>query len=194
MAGKREQEQGPYHRREQGVTPVTPTSRRQRPESPSPMGGLPTGSLALRAEVVHEPPETLDASRFVTDQRTLRVKGADNAFAVGDATSLPTSKSGVGAHLEAKVVARTLNGAPTVFEGRTNCPFDVAGGRATFVAGTYDAPVVPSPPSRMKHLMKMGFARLYWVSLRGVLDPVLDVYFRLTDPAKAARRAPDDAG
>ncbi|MHB1849231.1 MAG: hypothetical protein ACYCVO_09515, partial [Acidimicrobiales bacterium] len=35
------------------VTPVTPTSRRQRPESPSPMGGLPTGSLALRAEVVH---------------------------------------------------------------------------------------------------------------------------------------------
>ena len=176
------------------MTPVTSTSRRQRPESPSPMGGLPTGSLALRAEVVHEPPETLDASRFViTDQRTLRVKGADNAFAVGDATSLPTSKSGVGAHLEAKVVARTLNGAPAVFEGRTHCPFDVAGGRATLVAGTYRAPV-PSPPSRMKHLMKMGFARLYWVSLRGVLDPVFDVCFRLTDPARAARRAPGDAG
>ncbi len=147
------------------------------------------------ADVSYEPLETLDASRFViTDQRTLRVKGADNAFAVGDATSLPTSKSGVGAHLEAKVVARTLNGAPAVFEGRTHCPFDVAGGRATFVAGTYRAPVVPSPPSRMKHLMKMGFARLYWVSLRGVLDPVFDVYFRLTDPARAARRAPGDAG
>ena len=149
----------------------------------------------IGADIAYEPPETLDASRLViTDPRTLRVKGADAAFAIGDATSLPTSKTGVGAHLEAKVVARTLNGAPTVFEGRTNCPFDVAGGRATFVAGTYDAPVVPSPPSRMKHLMKMGFARLYWVSLRGVLDPVLDVYFRLTDPAKAARRAPDDAG
>ena len=115
-------------------------------------------------------------------------------FVGGDATSLPTSKSGVGAHLEAKVVARTLSGAPAVFEGRTHCPFDVAGGRATFVAGTYRAPVVPSPPSRMKHLMKMGFARLYWVSLRGVLDPVFDVYFRLTDPARAARRAPGDAG
>ena len=147
------------------------------------------------ADVSYEPLETLDASRFViTDQRTLRVKGADNAFAVGDATSLPTSKSGVGAHLEAKVVARTLNGAPAVFEGRTHCPFDVAGGRATFVAGTYRAPVVPSPPSRMKHLMKMGFARLYWVSLRGVPDPVFDVYFRLADPARAARRAPGDAG
>ena len=50
-------------------------------------------------------------------------------FVGGDATSLPTSKSGVGAHLEAKVVARTLSGAPAVFEGRTHCPFDVAGGR-----------------------------------------------------------------
>ncbi len=42
--------------------------------------------------------------------------------------------------------------------------------------------------------MKMGFARLYWVSLRGVPDPVFDVYFRLADPARAARRAPGDAG
>jgi sulfide:quinone oxidoreductase len=142
------------------------------------------------AAIAYAPPETLDASRFVvTDPRTLRVKGADAAFAIGDATSLPTSKSGVGAHLEAKVVARTLSGSPSVFGGRTHCPLDVAGGRATFVAGTYDAPVVPSPPNRVKHLMKMAFARLYWLSLRGLLDPVFDGYFWLTDPARAARKA-----
>ena len=140
------------------------------------------------ADIVYEPAETLDASSFVvTDPRTLRIKGVESAFAIGDGTSLSTSKSGVGAHLEAKVVAKTLNGTPAVFGGRTHCPFDVGGGRATFVAGTYDTPVVPSPPTRLKHLMKMAFARVYWASLRGLLDPVLDVYFRLTDPARATR-------
>lgn len=137
------------------------------------------------ASIAYVPGDTLDENGFVrTDPRTLRVRGTDTAFALGDATSLPTSKSGVGAHLEAKVVARTLAGRPTTFGGRTHCPLDVAGGRATFVAGTYDAPVVPSPPSRVKHFMKMAFARVYWVSLRGLLDPVFDVYFRLTEPTK----------
>jgi sulfide:quinone oxidoreductase len=145
------------------------------------------------ADIVYEPTETLDASRFVvTDSRTLRIKGVESAFAIGDATSLPTSKSGVGAHLEAKVVAKTLNGRPAVFGGRTHCPLDVGGGRATFVAGTYDAPVVPAPPTRLKHLMKMVFARVYWASLRGLLDPVFDVYFWVTDPARAKRNGSRD--
>lgn len=135
------------------------------------------------APIEYVPGDTVDENGFVrTDQRTLRVRGTDTAFAVGDGTTLPTSKAGVGAHLEAKVVARTLTGRPATFEGRTHCPLDVGDGRATFVTGTYDAPVVPSPPSRLKHLMKMTFARLYWMSLRGVLDPVFTVYFRLTEP------------
>ncbi len=137
------------------------------------------------APIAYEPAGVLDESRFVrTDPRTLRVRGTGTAFAIGDATSLPTSKSGVGAHLEAQVVARTLRGSPATFAGRTHCPFDLAHGRGTFVAGTYDAPVVPSPPSRLKHVMKATFARLYWLSLRGTLDPALDLYFRLTDPAR----------
>jgi sulfide:quinone oxidoreductase len=140
------------------------------------------------APIVYVPGDILDESGFVcTDPRTLRVRGSATAFAIGDATSLPTSKSGVGAHLEAKVVARALTGRPATFGGRTHCPLDVGGGRATFVAGTYDAPVVPSPPTRLKHFMKMAFARLYWVSLRGVLDPFFDVYFRLTEPPPAPR-------
>ena len=141
------------------------------------------------APIAYEP-VVVDASGFVVvDQRTLRIKGVENAFAIGDATNLPTSKSGVGAHLEAKVVARTLSGVTTSFDGRTNCPLDVGGGFGTFVAGSYDAPVVPAPPTRLKHLMKMGFARIYWLSLRGVLDPAFDVYFRATRPPPAADRA-----
>lgn len=135
------------------------------------------------ADVAYEPADVLDPSRFVrTDQRTLQVAGTETAFAIGDATTLPTSKSGVGAHLEAKVVVRTLSGSTTTFGGRTHCPFDLGDGTGTFVTGTYEAPVVRAAPSRLKHLMKMGFARAYWLSLSGLLDPVLDAYFALTEP------------
>ena len=143
------------------------------------------------ADILYQPAEVLDPSRFlITDRDTLRVRGAEHVFAIGDATNLPTSKSGVGAHLEAKVVARALAGHPAVFSGRTHCPFDLGDGRGTFVTSTFDVPAVRTPPSRVKHLMKMTFARLYWLSLRGVLDPVFDVYFRLTDPG-AHRSHPD---
>lgn len=137
----------------------------------------------MGAPVTYVPDGTLDENRFVrTGPRTLRVQGTETAFAIGDATSLPTSKSGVGAHLEAKVVADALAGRPATFGGRTHCPLDLGGGRATFVASTYDAPTVPSPPNRRKHAMKLAFARLYWLSLRGALDPVFTVYFKLTEP------------
>lgn len=144
------------------------------------------------ADIDYIPSGVLDESRFVmTDPRTLRIKEADRAFAIGDATTLPTSKSGVGAHLEAKVVAKTLQGRPTTFGGRTHCPFDVAGGRGTFVAGSYDAPVVPSPPTRTKRAMKMAFGKLYWLSLRGTLDPFLEAYFRWTEPPVPVPRPGD---
>lgn len=141
----------------------------------------------IGADIAYKPAEVLDASRLVvTDRLTLRVKGVENAFAIGDGTNLPTSKSGVGAHLEAKAVAAALAGRPAVFEGRTHCPFDMGHGRGTFVIGSYTAPVVKSPPTRWKHFMKMAFARLYWLELRGWLDPVIDVYFRMTAPKPAA--------
>jgi sulfide:quinone oxidoreductase len=137
----------------------------------------------MGADITYTPSGVLDPSRFViTDRNTLRVKGADHAFAIGDGTNLPTSKAGVGAHLEAKVVAAALEGRPTSFAGRTHCPFDLGDGTGTFVISSYETPAVRTRPSRVKHVMKMAFARLYWVSLRGPLDPVLDAYFRLTRP------------
>ncbi len=140
----------------------------------------------IGADIAYRPAEVLDASRLVvTDRQSLRVKGVEHAFAIGDGTNLPTSKAGVGAHLEAKTVAAALAGRPAVFEGRTNCPFDMGHGFGTFVVGSYTAPVVKSPPTRWKHFMKMAFARLYWLELRGWLDPVIDVYFRMTAPKPA---------
>ena len=139
-------------------------------------------------DVAYSPAGVLDADRFVaTDRHTLRVAGTDTAFAIGDATNVPTSKAGVAAHLQAKVVARELLGRPASFGGRTNCPFDFGDGRGTFVIGSYDAPVVKLPPTRTKHLMKFLFGKVYWLTLRGWLEPVFDAYFAVTDPARAAR-------
>jgi len=134
-------------------------------------------------DIAYEPATVLDENRFVrTDRATLRIEGADDAYAIGDATNLPTSKSGVGAHLQAKVVAEALAGRPARFGGRTHCPLDTGDGRGTFVRGSFEAPVVKSPPTRLKHLMKMAFGRVYWLSLRGWLEPLFTVYFRVTEP------------
>ncbi len=137
----------------------------------------------MGADIRYEPAQVLDPSRFVvTDKKTLRVTGAEDVYAIGDCTNLPTSKSGVGAHLEAKVVAETLAGRPRAFTGRTHCPFDLAGGRGTFVTSSYDAAAKKSSPSRFNHFLKMMFAHIYWVSLRGWIEPVFRVYFKLTEP------------
>jgi sulfide:quinone oxidoreductase len=148
----------------------------------------------IGAEITYEPADVLDESRFlIADQRTLRVKGTTTAFAIGDGTNVPTAKSGVAAHLEAQVVAKELAGESATYNGRTNCPFDLAYGKGTFVVGSFDAPVVKAPPSRLKHFMKMMFARIYWLSLRGTLEPMFRVYFRLTEPKPVPGPAPKPA-
>jgi sulfide:quinone oxidoreductase len=140
-------------------------------------------------DISYEPAGVLDPSRFiVTDKETLKVKGADDVYAIGDANNLPTSKSGVGSHLEAKAVAETLMGRARAFTGRTHCPFDLGGGRGTFVTGSYHDPVTKSPPSRFKHFLKMMFAHVYWLSLRGWLEPAFRIYFKLTEPKPAPSR------
>lgn len=142
-----------------------------------------------------EPQSVLDESHFVkVDRETLRVPGYDNVYAIGDAAHLPTSKAGVGAHLEAKVVARELRGQPARFDGRTNCPMDLGDGRGTFVIGTYSAPVINYAPSRLKLVMKHAMGRMYWVSLRGWLEPVFDTYFRATSPDRRRPRGQPRAG
>jgi sulfide:quinone oxidoreductase len=84
--------------------------------------------------------------------------------------------------LEAKVVARNLSGRHATFDGRTHCPMDLADGRETFVIGSYAAQVRRYRPSRIRHLMKAAMGRIYWLSLRGVLEPFFDWYFRRTAP------------
>jgi sulfide:quinone oxidoreductase len=117
-----------------------------------------------------------------TDKETLRIKGYDYAFAIGDATDIPISKSGVVAHLEAIVAAKNVladiegTGVEHCYTGRINCPLEVGEGRALFVAGTYTKPPERQEPSRLKYLMKRFFPNVYWPMVQGKFETLFDLY------------------
>lgn len=132
-----------------------------------------------------------DADGFVpTDKETMRVAGHPDIFALGDATAIPISKSGVVAHLQAAVVAenvaRQLEGTQgeVAFEGRINCPMEVGGHEALFVNATYERPAQKQRPTLVRYAMKKTFGRLYWQSLRGRLEWILRPYFGRTSHEK----------
>jgi sulfide:quinone oxidoreductase len=120
------------------------------------------------------------------DRGTMSIKGYDDAFAIGDATAIPVSKSGVVAHLQSIVVADNilsdLSGSSErlQYNGRINCPMEVGDRRAVFVSSTYTSPPVEQTPSVVKYLMKRSFARIYWRALNGSLERVFDVFFGQT--------------
>ena len=124
-----------------------------------------------------------DEDGFVkTDKETLNIGNFDDAYCIGDATNLPTSKSGVTAHLESKVVARRIMGEDARFDGRTNCPLEVGGHKGTFVISSYTQPAVKLKPTTINYLMKLGMKYMAWPTLRTKMDWLMDWYFERTDP------------
>jgi sulfide:quinone oxidoreductase len=128
-----------------------------------------------------------DADGWIpADKNTLRIAGYENAYAIGDATNIPVSKTGVTAHLEAitatdNIVSAIRNrGELYKYNGRINCPFEMGSGKAAFVIGSYDMPVKEIHPSRMRYVMKKAFANFYWRTLSGSLDWLFDLYFGKT--------------
>ncbi len=117
------------------------------------------------------------------NRATMVVNGQDDAFAIGDATAIPISKSGVVAHLQSIVVADNIlsdmNGSSERLEynGRINCPMEVGDRRAIFVSSTYTSPPVDQTPSRVKYMEKRSFSRIYWRALNGSLEPIFDIFF-----------------
>lgn len=114
-----------------------------------------------------------DDGWIFTDKLDMHVKDYDYAFALGDATNIPVSKSGVEAHLEAVVVASNitseLRGLSDRYEftGRLQCSMETGFRRATFVIGSYDKPVRKIEPSFYNYLQKKLMERIYWSSLMG---------------------------
>lgn len=121
-----------------------------------------------------------------TDKNTMRISGYENAFAIGDATDIPVSKTGVTAHLEAITATNNIvsairkSGELNKYNGRIHCPFEMGSGRAAFVIGSYNMPVKEIQPTRIGYFMKKAFAVLYWRTLSGNWDWVFETYFGKT--------------
>jgi sulfide:quinone oxidoreductase len=106
-----------------------------------------------------------------TEPASLLVTGRTNVYAVGDATDLPLSKAGSTAHFEAPVVAERVAAAvhgrvpdPVrgTYTGKVVCFFEVGDGKGTLLRFDYNHPPRPPRPSRMWHLGKIVFNKLYW--------------------------------
>jgi sulfide:quinone oxidoreductase len=132
-----------------------------------------------------------------TDKGTMRVKGQRGVYAIGDATDIPVSKSGVVAHLQSVVVAHNIvceiRGSADLlqYNGRINCPMEVGQRRAIFVSATYTSPPTDQAPSLVKYLMKRSFAMIYWRALGGSLERIFDLFFGQTRfPATEENESP----
>jgi sulfide:quinone oxidoreductase len=88
-----------------------------------------------------------------TDKYTLNIKGHDDAYAIGDATNIPTSKAGSVADFEAAVVVSRivddLQGVKPnkVYDGRTICFLVTGIGEGTMLVFDYNNMPNPPPPS-----------------------------------------------
>ena len=124
-----------------------------------------------------------DALGFVpTDKHTLQTPAAENVFALGDATDLPTSKAGSVTHFEAEVlsdnVVRLLRGDELAagYDGHANCFVETGFHKALLIDFNYDTEPLPGHfpsafglpllrESRLNHLGKLAFQWLYWHAL-----------------------------
>lgn len=120
------------------------------------------------------------------DKDSMMMQGRSNVFALGDATAIPVSKSGVVAHLQSVVVAHNIvseiRGTHDLlgYNGRINCPMEVGSRRAIFVSATYTSPPEDQTPSLVKYYMKRSFGIIYWRALNGSLERIFDVFFGRT--------------
>lgn len=136
-----------------------------------------------------KPAEVKDDSGYIKiDKYTSQIQGFDDAYAIGDCTNAPTSKSGVTAHLQAEMVAARLQGYDARYSGRTNCPI-ITNGKGLFVISDYDNPPVPVRLSAFKRLMEDLFVATYWNAVRypELWGPIFHAYFEATNPEKLKR-------
>ena len=114
-----------------------------------------------------------------TDEHTLQSKATPNVFALGDATSLRSSKAGSVAHFEGDVLVENikhfLNGEPLdgSFDGHANCFIETGYSKAMLIDFNYEIEPLPGhfpsvvglplmKESRLNHMGKLMFQWVYW--------------------------------
>src|ERR1700693_143521 len=103
------------------------------------------------------------------DKNTLKHTAFADIWAIGDAPSIPISKSGSVAHYEANVaaaeiVAEVKGQAPPLhlYDGKVMCFLETGQGRATTISFDSDHPPVSPTPARRWHWAKALFNKTYW--------------------------------
>ena len=110
-----------------------------------------------------------------TNPYTLLREGSENVFVVGDTTNIPTSKAGSTAHFEADVVIKNLSSLVTEgqwatnYDGKVFCFIEATNKKATYISFDYKNPPKVGAPNQMIHWAKIGYNRLYWLSIKGLL-------------------------
>jgi sulfide:quinone oxidoreductase len=135
-----------------------------------------------------------DASAWLAvDKHTLQSPAFANVFALGDATSLPSSKAGAVAHFQSEVlienVLRFLGDRPLLpdFDGHTNCFIETGYGKAMLIDFNYETEPLPGrfplpgvgpftllEESATNHWGKLAFKWIYWNVLLAGKDLPLD--------------------
>jgi sulfide:quinone oxidoreductase len=137
----------------------------------------------LKATPLADPASPFGYAR--ADKHTLQSPGWPNVFALGDASSLPTSKTGAAARKQAAALVNNLLAAmndrplPARYDGYTSCPLVTSRNRMLLAEFDYDLKPKPSfpfintlkPRYDMWLLKRYGLPALYWhLMLRGRLD------------------------
>ena len=110
-----------------------------------------------------------------TDPQTLLLEGSNNVFVLGDTTNIPISKAGSTAHFEADVIIENLSTLITEgrwaknYDGKVFCFIETTDERATYISFNYENPPKVGAPNQMIHWAKIGYNRLYWLSIKGLL-------------------------
>ena len=119
------------------------------------------------------------------DKHTLQSPDWPTVFALGDASNLPTSKTGAAARKQAVVLVNNLLAAmngrplPASYNGYTSCPLVTSRNRMLLAEFDYDLKRTPTfpfintlkPRYDMWLLKRYGLPALYWnVMLKGRLD------------------------
>ncbi len=110
-----------------------------------------------------------DEGWIPVDKYFLNIKGYDDAFAVGDATALPTPKTGVVAHFQAATLANNIavdvrgEGVKEMFDGQSFCLLETGFSRSSAQVSNFRYGIAPGLiPNWLFHAMKLAFAKMYW--------------------------------
>src|SRR5579875_170009 len=126
-------------------------------------------------EVVKNSPLADEAGWVKVDKYTLQHPDFPNVFSLGDASSLPTSKTGAAIRKEAPVLVEnllaTMRGEPPTkrYDGYASCPLVTGYGRLVLAEFDYDLKPTPSFPFdttkerwSMYQLKRYGLPAMYW--------------------------------